>query len=103
MRHSRRDGVGSGVNVLDVISGLAKAGKISAALSDEAAAIYRALLDQGEAEDAAALKTAEALRGKARARRSSVEFCIANPDQIPAVAGAMREQWREAQDGRRAH
>ena len=60
-------------------------------MADEAAAVYRALIDQGEAE-AAALATAEVLRGKAKARRSSVEFCLANPDKIPDVAEAMREQ-----------
>jgi hypothetical protein len=102
MRHTRRDGDGRGMtSVLDCLEELAKAGKISAAMADEAAAIYIRLLAHGHAEDAAALKTAEALRAKARARRSSVEFCIANPDKIPAVADAMRRQWREAQAGRR--
>jgi hypothetical protein len=91
------------MNALDCLAGLAKAGRISAAMADEASAIYRELIDQGEAEDAAALKTAEALRAQAEARRSSVEFCVANPDKIPAVADAMREQWREARAGRRAH
>ena len=90
------------MNVLDVIAGLAKAGKISAALAAEAEAIYRgALVDMDPS--AAALTTAEFLRAKARARRASVDFCIANPDKIPDVAAAMREQWREAQAGRRAH
>lgn len=89
------------MNVLDCLAGLAKSGKISAALADEAASIYRALIDQGEAEDAAALATAEVLRGKARARLISVEFCINNPDRIGDVADAMREHWREAQAGRK--
>ena len=90
------------MNVLDVIAELAKAGKISAALANEAAAIYRgALVDMDPS--AAALKTAELLRAKARARRAVVDFCIANSDKIPDVAAAMREQWREAQAGRLAH
>jgi hypothetical protein len=91
------------MNVLDCLAGLARAGKITAAMADEAATTFVRLLAHGYAEDAAALKTADFLRGKAKAQRSSVEFCIANPDKIPAVAAAMREQWREAQDGRRAH
>jgi hypothetical protein len=91
------------MNVLDCLAALAKSGKLSAALADEASAIYRGLIDQGVAEDVAALKTAEALRAKAKAQRDHVEFCIANPDKIPALAAAMREQWREERAGRRAH
>jgi hypothetical protein len=72
-------------------------------MADETAALYRRLLDQGEAEDAAAHKTAEFLRSKAKARRSAVEFCIANPDKVEDVADAMREQWRDARAGRLAH
>lgn len=103
MCHTRRDAIGGGMNVLFRLAGLAKAGKLSAAMADEAAAIYRAMIDQGEAADAAALKTADFIRSKAEAQRSHVEFCINNPDKIPAVAAAMREQWRAAQAGRRAH
>jgi hypothetical protein len=91
------------VKVLDCLAELAKSGKLSAALADEAAAIYRTMIDQGAAEDVAALATAEAIRVAAKAQRAHVEFCIANPEQIPAVATAMREQWREEQAGRRAH
>jgi hypothetical protein len=91
------------MNVLDCLAGLAKAGRISAAMADEAAAIYRRLLAQGAAADVAALSLAAVLRGKARALRSSVEFCVDNPEQLEDVANAMREQWREAQAGRRAH
>jgi hypothetical protein len=87
-------------SVLDCLEELAKTGKISAAMADEAAAIYRAMLAHGHAEDVAALKTAEVLRAKAKAQRSHVEFCINNPDKIPAVAAALREQWRAAQGGR---
>jgi hypothetical protein len=91
------------MNVLDCLDGLAKAGKISAAMADEVASIYRGLIDQGAAEDVAALALAEAIRVAAKARRSSIEFCLANPDKIPAVADAMRERWREEKAGRRAH
>jgi hypothetical protein len=91
------------VNVLDCLAGLAKAGKLSAAIADEAASIYRQMIDQGVAEDVAALALAEALRVAAKAQRRSVRFCIANPDKIPDVANAMREQWREARAGRAAH
>jgi hypothetical protein len=35
---------------------------------------------------AAALATAEVLRSKAKARRNSIEFCIANPDRIEDVS-----------------
>ena len=88
------------MNVLDCLAGLAKAGKIDAAMADEAAAVYRAALVDMD-PSAAALKTADFLRGKAKARRASVDFCIADPDKIPDVAAAMREQWREAQAGRK--
>jgi hypothetical protein len=91
------------MNALERLDELAKAGKISGAMADEAAAIYCGLIDQGEAEDVAALATAEAIRSRAKAQREHVEFCIANPDKIPAVADAMREQWRAARAGRRAH
>ena len=88
------------MNVLDCLAGLARAGKISVALADEAAAVYRvALVDMDPS--AAALKTADFLRGKARARRSAVQAMVDDPSLIPGVAAAMREQWREAQAGRR--
>jgi hypothetical protein len=90
-------------SVIDCLAELAKGGKISAATADEAKAVYLGLLARGHAEDAAALKTAESIRAKARARRSAVGFCIANPDKIPAVADAMREQWLEAKTGRKPH
>ena len=90
------------MNVLDVIAGLARGGKISAAMAEEAAAIYRgALVDMDPS--AAALKTADFLRAKARARLSAVQAMVDDPSLIPGVAAAMREQWREAQAGRRAH
>jgi hypothetical protein len=91
------------MNVLDCLDELAKAGKISAAMADEAGAIYLEMIEQGHDEATAALATAEALRSKATAQRDHVEFCINNPDKIPDIADAMREQWREAQAGRRAH
>jgi hypothetical protein len=91
------------VNVLDCLAGLAKSGKLSSAMADEAASFYRTMIDQGAAEDVAALATAEAIRSRAKAQREHVEFCINNPDKIPAVADAMRAQWREARAGRRAH
>jgi hypothetical protein len=90
-------------SVLDCLEELAKAGKISAALADEAATIYRGLLDQGEAEGAAALAPAEAIRAKAKAREAAIQFCIANPDRIEDVKVAMTEQWREARAGRTPH
>jgi hypothetical protein len=91
------------MNVLDVIAGLAKSGRLSPSDADEAKAIYRGLLDQGHTPDAVALALAESIRAGAKAQRGSIEFCIANPEMIPAVADAMREQWREARAGRRAH
>jgi hypothetical protein len=91
------------MNVLDVIAGLTKSGQIPAAIADEAGSFYRTWIDQGVAEDVAALALAEAIRVAARTRRDHVEFCINHPDRIPAVADAMREQWREARAGRRAH
>jgi hypothetical protein len=89
------------VNVLDCLAGLAKSGRLSAAMADEAAAIYRTMIDQGAAEDVAALALAEAIRVAAKAQRDHIEFCINNPERIPAVAAAMREQWREARAGRK--
>jgi hypothetical protein len=91
------------MNVLDVIAELAKSGKLSAIEADEAKALYRGLLDQGHAPDAVALALAEFIRVEAKARREHVEFCLRHPEKIPAVADAMREQWRAAQAGRRAH
>jgi len=64
--------------------------RFSAAIADEAASIYRQMIDQGVAEDVAAL--AESLRVAAKAQRSSVEFCIANPDRIEEIKTAMRER-----------
>ena len=87
--------------VLDRLAELAKAGKISAGMAAEAAATYRGLLASGHAEDAAALKTADFLRGKARARLSAVHAMVDDPSLIPGVAAAMREQWRESQAGRK--
>ena len=88
-------------SVLDRIAGLARAGKISPAMADEAAAVYRARLAAGDTEAAAALKMAEALRAKAKARLSAVQFCVNNSDRIEDVKAAMREQWREAHEGRK--
>jgi hypothetical protein len=89
--------------VLDCIAGLAKSGKLSAIEADEAKALYRGLLDQGHTPDAVALALAEYIRSGAKTQRDHVEFCVNNPDKIPAVADAMREQWREARAGRRGH
>ena len=73
---------GGGMNVLDVIAGLARAGKISAAMADEAAAVYRgALVDMDPS--AAALKTADFLRAKARARRSVRPGLVDDPRLDP--------------------
>jgi hypothetical protein len=91
------------MNVLHVIAGLAKSGRLSAAEAGEAKAVYRGLLEQGHTPAAVALALAEYIRSKATAQLAHVEFCIANPEQIPAVAEAMREQWREARAGRRGH
>jgi hypothetical protein len=90
-------------SVNDCIEKMAAAGQISRALADEAASIYRQMIDQGVAEDVAALALAEALRVAATAQLRSVAFCLANPDRIDEVKTAMREQWREAQAGRVAH
>ena len=98
------------MNVLDSLAALAKAGKISDAMADEAASIYRGLLDQGAAEDAAALATAEAIRSKAKAQRDQIGFCIAIPKEFrTSRTRCVRNGARLRQDGgrtdgrRRAH
>jgi hypothetical protein len=91
------------MTVLDAIEELAKAGKISAAIAEEAAAIYRTMIDQGVAADVAALALAQAIRVAAKAQLSSVQFCVEHPDKIPDVAAAMTVQWRLARAGRRAN
>lgn len=93
------------MNVLDDLRELLQAGRISDPWADQAKTVYRAFVELGHDPILAEFATLDVIRSKAPALRDYIEFIAASPDRdrIEEAKAAMREQWREARAGRRAH